>query len=85
MAWRALQSQHLNGADYDPHSRTLAIQFTNGSVYRYAGVAPTTADTLFQSGSPGSYFHSKIKGLYPEQKVREGQTKAGNVSRSKRF
>jgi hypothetical protein len=80
MAWRALQSHHLNGGDYDPATGMLSIQFTNGAVYNYAGVPQTTADTFFQTGSPGSYFHDKIKGKFPEAKVADGTTKSGRRS-----
>lgn len=85
MAWRVLQSGHLNGADYDPDAQILWIQFTNGAVYRYHGVPPSVADTLFQSGSPGSYFHSKIRGNYSEVKAVDGTTKSGRRSQRTRY
>lgn len=84
MAWRGLQSRHLNGADYDSEAQTLAIQFVNGAVYTYSRVPQTVADTLFQTGSPGSYFHDKIRGNYPETKMVSGQTKSGRRS-TRRF
>lgn len=85
MAWRALQSRHLNGADYDPESGILWIQFVNGAVYRYGpGVPQTTVDSLHQSSSAGSYFHDKIKGQYSEMKVADGRTKSGGKS-SRRY
>ena len=80
MAWRGLQSRHLNAGDYDPERQTLAIQFVNGAVYTYSRVPQTVADTLFQTGSPGSYFHDKIRGSYPETKLAWGQTKSGRRS-----
>jgi hypothetical protein len=80
MAWRGLQSRHLNAGDYDPEQQTLSIQFVNGAVYQYRNVSQTVADTLFQTGSPGSYFHDKIRGNYPESKVLDGQTKKGRRS-----
>lgn len=80
MPWQALQSNHLNGADYDPESESLSIQFTNGALYRYHGVPATVADTLMQIGSPGSYFHDKIKGQYREVQLQAGTTKSGRKS-----
>jgi hypothetical protein len=80
MAWRGLQSRHLNAGDYDPEAQTLAIQFVNGAVYAYSRVPQTVADTLFQTGSPGSYFHDKIRGSYPETKMVSGTTKSGRRS-----
>jgi hypothetical protein len=84
MAWRGLQSRHLNAGDYNPEQQTLAIQFVNGAVYNYMRVPQTVADTLFQTGSPGSYFHDKIRGNYPETKMVSGQTKSGRRS-TRRF
>lgn len=81
MAWRAFQSRHLNGGDYDPNTQTLTIQFVNGAIHTYHGVGPTEADTLFQTSSPGTYFHAKIRGKYRERKIAEGTTKSGRRSR----
>jgi len=87
MPWRALQSRHLLRADYDPPlpendtSGVLTIQFVNGALHRYYGVPQTVADTLFQVGSPGTYFHDKIRGQYPEQKISSGVTRSGRTSR----
>ena len=73
----------MNGADYDPETKVLTIQFTNGAVYRYGNVDPTKADTLFQTSSAGGYFHDKIKGNHPEQKIVDGMTKSGRRSSKK--
>ena len=81
MSWRALQSTHLAGADYDEETAQLTIQFVNGAVYRYSNVPQTSADVLFQSSSPGSYFHDKIRGNYGEMKILDGMTKSGRRSR----
>jgi hypothetical protein len=83
MAWRALQSTHLNGGDYDPDTQTLMLQFVNGAVYRYTGVPQHKADTLFQSSSPGGYFHDHIRGQYTEVKIGEGSTRTGRRSTRK--
>jgi hypothetical protein len=80
MAWRVFQSHHLNGGDYDPQTKTLTIQFVNGAVHNYHGVPQTIADTLFQSSSPGSYFHAKIRGKYSERQMAQGVTKSGRRS-----
>jgi hypothetical protein len=81
MAFRALQSRHLSGADYDPGTQSLSIQFVNGAVHRYLNVPQTTADTLFQVSSPGTYFHDKIRGKYREMQIAAGSTKSGGRSR----
>jgi|HubBroStandDraft_6_1064221.scaffolds.fasta_scaffold2902692_2 hypothetical protein len=86
MAWRAFQSKHLNGGDYDPESRTLTIQFTNGAVYNYYGVPQTTADILFQTGSSQDYFNDHVRNSFRYVKVASGMSQStGRRSRSTRF
>lgn len=81
MAWRALQSGHLNGGEYDSETSVLTIQFVNGAAYQYSNVPQTVADTLFQMSSPGTYFHDRIRGKYPERKIQDGLTPRGRRSR----
>lgn len=77
----ALQSSHLNGAQYDEETQTLAIQFVNGAVYSYRGVPQTIVDSFRQSSSAGGYFHEKISGRYGETQTGAGTTKSGRRSR----
>jgi hypothetical protein len=79
--FKVLQSGHLYGADYDPDSQTLAVQFQNGAVYHARGVPQTVADSFFQVSSPGSFWHDKIKTGYAVNKVSDGATKSGRRSR----
>jgi lysyl-tRNA synthetase class 2 len=73
---RIAQSSHVQAHEYDPESQTLLVQFTNGAMYRYAGVDQTTYDSFSQSSSPGSYLHAKIKGSYPSEMVSAGQKRS---------
>jgi hypothetical protein len=86
MAWRAFQSRHLNGGEYDPETRILTIQFVNGAVWQYGPVEPAKADILFQTGSPGTFFHDQIRNNanYRAVQVAEGATKTGRRS-ARRF
>jgi hypothetical protein len=72
---KVAQSRHIEAFDYDQGSRRLTIQFTNGSVYTYAGVDANTYYAFSQSSSPGSYFHSKIKGNYNTTLIAKGDSK----------
>jgi hypothetical protein len=82
MAWRALQSGHLYGADYDEESKVLTVQFANGAIYRSTSPVPqTVVDTLFQIASPGSYYHMKLKAGYGMIRIADGTTKSGRRSR----
>lgn len=60
-----LNSSNLSAAEYDGPSRTLTIQFVDGSIYKYSGVPEATAAGLFSAPSKGQYFHRAIKGIYP--------------------
>jgi hypothetical protein len=66
------QSSHLQSHEYDPNSRTLTIQFQNGSVYQYSGVPLDVANGLAQNGGAGSYFWTKIRDRYPFTKIVSG-------------
>ena len=77
---KVFQSQHLHRGEYDPATGMLKVQFSNGSIYAYHSVPQTTADTFFQSQSPGTYLHSKIRGVHGELKLADGQTKSGRRS-----
>lgn len=69
---RVAQSSHIYNYEYDEKAQTLAIQFTNGAIYSYSNVAPTTYYAFAQAASPGQYFHSKIKGQYPTTNIARG-------------
>ena len=66
------QSSHLQNYEYDPNTMTLTIQFTNGAIYRYAGVPATEFYNMAQSGGSGTYFWAKIRGRYPTQLITGG-------------
>jgi len=84
MAWRALQSSHLMGVEYDDEThepQILTFQFVNGAIYRTAYPVPrTSVDSLLQSSSAGSYFHSKIEPVFGMVKLADGTTKSGRRS-----
>lgn len=69
------QSSHLQEYSYDSESRTLTVQFVNGSIYQYSGVPANVYWGLQQNGGAGSYFHAKIRGSYSFQKVFDPRAK----------
>jgi hypothetical protein len=48
----------------------LEVGFNSAGVYQYSGVPETIYQSLMQASSKGSYFHSHIKGHYPDRQVR---------------
>jgi lysyl-tRNA synthetase class 2 len=75
---RIAQSSHIQAHDYDHEGKVLTIQFTNGAIYNYHGVDPNTYYAFNQSSSPGSYFHSKIKGQFKTQAIAAGDVRRRN-------
>ena len=58
-------SSNLCAVGYDFTSRTLEIEFNDGSVYRYSGVPENVYRALMSAGSHGRYFAAFIKDCYP--------------------
>ena len=62
-------SSNLCAVGYDFTSRTLEIEFNDGSVYRYSGVPENVYRALMSAGSHGRYFAAFIKDCYPYRRV----------------
>lgn len=59
-----LSSSALVRATYDDETQILSITFISGQTYDYDGVPPEIFEGLIMATSPGSYWHSQIKGIY---------------------
>ena len=61
-----VNSSTIASAGYDEPSRTLRIEFKNGSAYEYFDVPVEVFRTLVDpgAGSAGRFFSSSIKGIY---------------------
>ena len=46
---------------YDPATETLEVEFRNGRVYEYNGVAPHTVEQLMNAESKGQFFNADIR------------------------
>ena len=64
-----LSSSAIRFASYNPLTFTLTIDFTDGSVYEYSGVEPSTFIGLIQSSSVGRYFNYHIRDNYAYTEV----------------
>lgn len=65
-------SSQIAAQGYDPVSHTLAVRFTSGGVYHYAGVPPDEADKFAKAESLGKHLHTHIRGKYPHERQTEG-------------
>jgi hypothetical protein len=67
-----IASSNLDGAKYDPTSKTLTVKFKSGGVYEYADVPSDIYDNFaatFQTkDSSGKFFLKHVKG-FPFKKV----------------
>lgn len=59
-----VKSSNIKSCGYDSASRTLAVEFSDGTVYHYADVDKSDYDDLVSAKSVGSHFHKHIKGVY---------------------
>jgi hypothetical protein len=60
----AVLSSNIKSVGYDQKSKKLEIEFMNGGIYEYDGVAKETYDDMINATSIGSFFYHNIKGQY---------------------
>jgi len=54
-------SSNLASVGYDSKSKTLEVEFLNGSVYQYSNVPSVLYNGLISASSKGQYFDRMIK------------------------
>jgi hypothetical protein len=66
-----VSSSNLASVGYDPTTRTLEVEFHNGSIYQYFDVPAFIYSGLMSASSHGSYLDQYIKkGGYSYQQIR---------------
>lgn len=70
MIRQPVSSSNLQSIGYDPVSRTLEVEFTNGSIYQYTGVSTTIYQELMAASSHGTYFARYVRTSYPYTRIR---------------
>lgn len=85
--WRGGSGQNIVGVGYDVATRTFAVEFTDGSAYRYGDVSPEEAGPLLTDKpdprllgdeSPGAYFRRQLvkqPNRHPYVRTAQGQRK----------
>lgn len=63
-------SSNIASIGYDPDSRTLEVEFRNGTLYQYYDVPPAEYTGLMNAASHGSYLHRYIRDKYRYQRIR---------------
>ena len=64
-----VESSNIRGIGYDADNEVLYITFHSGGQYYYAGVSREIHEAFMEAPSKGKFFHSRIKGAYPFEKV----------------
>ena len=62
-------SRVLSRLLYDSASRTLTVEFRNGSAYRYFGVSQDDVDQLAAASSPGARFNAHIAPYHENERI----------------
>jgi len=65
----AVSSSNLRSVGYDDATRTLEIEFRDGSLYRYSSVPESVYRSLMAAGSKGSYFHAHIRDRFAYRRI----------------
>ena len=78
-------SSNLQSVGYDVQTKTLEVQFNNGSVYQYYQVPHEVYLGLMTAESHGKYFHAVIRNVYQykEMGYEQIQPYASNGSENK--
>ena len=70
MERKRLNASNIRSAGYDARNRTLEVEFSNGGIYQYSGVAEEVHRRLMNAPSPGSYFHDNIEESFSAKRIR---------------
>src|SRR3954469_19899631 len=65
-----VQSSALATVGYSPRLRAVEIEFRNGAIYRYLGVAPSIYQALLDSQSKARFYDQNIRRQYRSVHVR---------------
>lgn len=63
------ESSNISGFGYEENTRTLRVEFKNGSLYDYFDIPEFIFDGMRSAGSKGQYLAQNIKGTYRYAKV----------------
>lgn len=64
-----VKSDSIAAIGHDAATRTLKVQFNNGSTYHYAGVSADQHAALMLSDSKGAHLNAKIRPNFKSTKV----------------
>jgi YD repeat-containing protein len=74
-----VKSSNLHAVGYDAARRILAVQFKDGHIWHYAGVAADVWADLCAAPSLGSFYTKQIRGKFQAQKMTGACPKCGDT------
>ncbi len=69
MLRQVVDSSSLRSVGYDRATETLEVEFRNGSIYRYEGVAVEVWNRLRHADSLGRFFQDHVRDQFPTTRV----------------
>lgn len=63
-----VSSSNVSSVGYDKNTKTMAVEYSDGTVYHYHDVDPDTHQALISAKSIGKHIHQNIKGQYKYSK-----------------
>lgn len=70
MERKRINASNIRAVGYDPRSRVLEIEFSNGSIIQYSGVSEEVHRRFVNAPSPGSYYRDQIEENFSAKRVR---------------
>lgn len=64
-----MKSSNIAAIAYDPDTKTLEVEFTNGNRYQYEGVSPATFAAFQSAPSAGTFFHANVRAQFKGSKL----------------
>ena len=65
-----VHSSVLQSVGYDARRKILELEFREGGTWDYFNLSPRTYQRFMDADSLGNFFVKKIKGKYPELKIK---------------
>jgi len=65
------KSSNIAAHGYDPASRTLAVQFSNGGLYHYHEVPAEVAASFAQAESVGKFFSTQVRSQFKHTAIQQ--------------
>jgi predicted dehydrogenase len=69
MQHHSVKSSAISSIGYDRDTKTMEVQFTNGTLYVYSDVSPEHFTAFHNADSIGRHFAANISGKFPHQKI----------------